>query len=108
MLIMCLGTVVAAVGQVFLKKAALADYKSKIGEYLNVRVIVGYGLFLLSTVFSTWGLRYMPLALSPAVEGFSQFITTILSHIVFKETITKKKMLGMAFIIVGTILVCLR
>lgn len=45
-IILLIGVFIGAVSQVILKKAAMQEYDSKIKEYLNVRVIFAYILFL--------------------------------------------------------------
>ena len=61
-LIMIFGELLASVSQVLLKKSSQKEYPSFIREYLNVLVIGGYGLLVLSMIvgiFCYKGLGYM-------------------------------------------------
>ena len=98
---MILAEFIASSSQMLLKKSAEKSYASVIKEYLNVFVIVGYSLLLVSMVISIFcydGLGYMG---TVVMEPISYVFVLILSRIVFKEKISKRKIVGMSLIICG-------
>ncbi len=102
--IMIIGTLISSFSQIMLKKSAQKNYPSKIKEYLNPLVIIGYGLFFCCTLISLYGLKVVPLSMSPILEASGYIFVAILSYIFFKEKLTKKQLLGM-FLIIGGIVV---
>ena len=92
---------VADISQLILKRAAVREYKSWIHSYLNVRVILAYGMFFGSTLLNLFALRKLPLSLSPMWQSMGQVFVALLSYFVLRERITRKKLLGMALIICG-------
>ena len=100
-LLMFLAELIAASSQMLLKKSATIRYSSFIREYLNAFVIVGYGLLVLSmviTIFCYEGLGYMG---TVVMEPINYILVMIMSAIIFREKITRKKLIGMFFIIAG-------
>jgi multidrug transporter EmrE-like cation transporter len=99
--LMILAELVAAISQVLLKKSAQKEYPSFIREYLNVLVIGGYGLLVLSMVigiFCYGGLGYMGVVV---MEPLGYIIVMFLSRLVFKEKFTIRKLIGMVLILGG-------
>ncbi len=91
----------ASSSHILLKKSATIKYSSFIREYLNPWVICGYGLLFLSmvlTVFCYDGLGYMGVVV---LEPINYVLVMILSRIFFKEKFTKRKLIGMGFIVLG-------
>jgi drug/metabolite transporter (DMT)-like permease len=99
--LMILAELIAATSQMLLKKSAGKEYPNFIREYLNVLVISGYGLLLLSmilTIFCYDGLGYMGVVV---MEPINYIIVMAFSRIFFKEKFTTKKIIGVLFIICG-------
>lgn len=99
--ILICSVVIAAFAQILLKKSAEKTYTSPIREYLNVYVILGYGLMFLSmfiTIMAYSGLEFTNV---PVIESLGYIVVMFLSYLFFKEKITKKKLLGMAVIMAG-------
>ena len=103
-IISILGVMIAAFSQTLLKKEAVQVHKSKLAEYINVRVIAAYILFLVSSMASMLALRYIPLSLSSILASSSYIFVTVLSYALLKERLTKRQILGMIFIISGIII----
>lgn len=99
--ILLLGTFISAVSQVILKKAAMKQYSSKIREYLNAPVIFAYALFFLTTLMCIYAYRVVPLSFGPVLESTNYIYVTIFGVLIFKEKINAKKLIALAFIIVG-------
>lgn len=100
-LLMLILETIASTSQVLLKKSAQKEYPSFIREYLNVLVIGGYGLLVLSMVISIFcysGLGYMGVVV---MEPIAYIIVMFMSRVIFKEKITPRKIAGMILIIGG-------
>ena len=96
-----LSVVIASFSQVMLKLGAGKTYSSKIREYLNVYVITGYGMLFVSmvlTIVAYSGLSYLNV---PVIEAVGYVLVPILSYFIFKEKLTKRKVLGILFILTG-------
>lgn len=99
--LLLLGTFISAVSQVILKKAAMKKYPTKAAEYLNFPVIFAYVLFVLTTFMCILAYRVVPLSFGPVLESTSYIYVTIFGVLVFKERITKKKLVALGLIVVG-------
>ena len=96
-----LSVVIASFSQVLLKKGAMRQYDSFLKEYLNPFVIIGY-IMMFGSVFLTMivyrGLNFMSV---PVLEAVGYVLVPILSYFFFREMLTKKKVVGILFILVG-------
>lgn len=103
-LLMCASVVIASFSQVMLKSGAKKEYSSAIREYLNLYVISGYGLLLISMVLPIiaykFGLDYKE---APVIEAIGPALVTVLSFFFFKEKLTKKKIIGNVLVVLGII-----
>ena len=99
--LLILAVLVSSISQIILKKSSSKSYKSIIKEYLNVYVITGYGLMVLSTVLVVLGLKGVPYKNEPIIESLGYLFVMILSNRILGEKITKKKVLGNVLILVG-------
>ena len=100
-LFMILAELIASTSQMLLKKSAEKEYPSFIREYLNVLVISGYGLLVVSmiiTIFCYDGLGYMGVVV---MEPIGYIIVMFMSRIFFKEKFTPRKLIGMVLILGG-------
>ena len=93
----------AAISQILLKKSASAVHASRIREYLNPYVILGYGgyacvLALNIFLFTRMQFRYGVLSNSLAIV-----FVMLLSRRLLNENITAKKLFGTALIVTGVI-----
>jgi multidrug transporter EmrE-like cation transporter len=97
--------IVSAFSQVLLKKSAQKKHSSVLKEYLNVNVIVGYGMMALTTVLTVFaysaGLDYKN---GPVIESFGYVLVMLLSLAFFGEKITPKKLLGNGLVVLGIII----
>lgn len=101
--ILVIALLISSFSQILLKKSAQKTYSSIIREYVNFYVICGYGMMFLSmflTIFSYSGLDFTNVQI---VEALGYVVVLILSYFFFNEKITKKKLVGMIFILGGII-----
>ena len=95
------GVFISSISQVLLKKASQQHYDSWIREYLNLRVFFAYFLFFCTTLLSIYAYKGIPLSWGPILESTGYFYITIFGIKFFHETINKKKLLALLFILCG-------
>ena len=95
---------VSCVSQTLLKKAALKEHKNFVEEYLNFPVIAAYAMFFGSTLLTMLAYKKLPLSMSPAFESSSYIFVTIFGVTIFKEKITRRKLLALALILAGILI----
>lgn len=98
-----LGTFVAAVSQIMLKKSAQKKYSNQIAEYINPLVIGGYTILLGTTFISVIALRFIPMSLAAALDSTGQIFVPVLSFLILKENINRQKLIGMVVIMIGLV-----
>jgi len=82
----------------------MEEHKNFIGEYLNVKVIVGYGLMFVGMFLNIYAYsKNVTLQNSAMMQTIGNIWVVILSWKFFSEPITKKKVLGNILIIGGII-----
>lgn len=96
-----LSVMIASFSQILLKKGAMKQYGSFIREYLNPYVMTGYA-FMFGSVFLTMivyrGMDFMNV---PVLEAIGYVLVPLLSYLFFKESLSRKKVLGIACILAG-------
>ena len=92
---------ISSVSQIMLKKSALKHYDSKIEEYLNLFVIISYGIFFISSLVTMFAYKYVPLSMGPILESSGYIFVSMLSYIFLKEKLSKRKLMGMVIILFG-------
>ena len=92
---------IASCSQIILKKSASKEYSSIIREYLNVKVIVGYGMMFISTILTIFAFKGLDYKNGPIIESLGYIFIMFLSRIFLKEKITKKKIIGNSLILLG-------
>ena len=94
---------VASCSQILLKKGAMKQYGSFLREYLNPWVIGGYLMLFASMFLNILGLRKLDYLNAPVVESLGYVLVPILSALIFKEKLTKRKLVGIGCIVAGMI-----
>ena len=101
--IMLFGTFISAISQVILKKSAGKTYENKIREYVNLPVISAYIIFVVATFLSVFAYKVVPLSMGPILEATSYIYITIFGVTIFKEKLTKRKVIALITIITGIV-----
>ena len=101
--IMLFGTFISAISHVILKKAASKTYENKIREYVNLPVISAYTIFVVATFLSVFAYKVVPLSMGPILEATSYIYITVFGVTIFKERLTKRKVVALITIIAGII-----
>ena len=94
----------SSVSQVLLKKAAQRPHQNLMSEYLDWRVILGYGLFLVCTFLTMFAYRGIPMSLGPVLETTGYLYVTIHGVTIFHEKLNRKKLIALGLIIAGIII----
>jgi multidrug transporter EmrE-like cation transporter len=101
---MFLSVVVASVSQVLLKKSTTVSRQNIIGEYLNPYVICGYGLLVVSMLLTVYAYSGMEYKNGPMIESLGNVLVLLLSYFMFKEKISRHKLIGIGLIIAGIVI----
>ncbi|WP_026509476.1 multidrug ABC transporter [Butyrivibrio sp. LC3010] len=99
--LMLFGQLLASVSQIMLKQSSLKEYHGFIRQYLNVLVIGGYGLLVVSMLVAIICYGHMPYMYVVIIEPVGYILVMFLSRMIFKEKITKNKIWGMILIMAG-------
>ena len=94
---------ISSVSQILLKKAADRTYENHIREYLNPLVIFSYGMFFCSVILTMLALKKVPLSMQPILESTGYIFVAVMGYIFLKETLSRRKLAGIALILVGII-----
>lgn len=93
---------IAALAQMLLKSSSMDSHKSFIFEYLNPKVICGYGIMVLSLFLNIYALNHGVLLKElSTIEALSYMFVPLLSFLFFKEAITWRKAGAIAVILFG-------
>ena len=99
-----LGVIVSSFSQILLKKSANRAETSFIKQYLNVRVIVAYGMFFGATLLSIFAYKVIPLTLGAILGTLEYGLVAILGHFLLKENLRARQIFGILVIIAGIII----
>lgn len=100
-IIFLISVLVSSISQILLKKSAREQYTNFLREYLNPHVIIAYGMFFISTFLTMYAYKKVPLSFGTLLEAVGYIYVPVLSYFFLEEKITRKKLLGAAFIIAG-------
>ena len=88
---------ISSVSQILLKKAADRTYEN------HPLVIFSYGMFFCSVILTMLALKKVPLSMQPILESTGYIFVAVMGYIFLKETLSRRKMAGIALILVGII-----
>ena len=100
-MILLFGVFISAVSQVILKKESMKSHESISKEYLNFRVMFAYGLFVGTTLLCILAYKVVPLSMGPVLEATSYIWITLFGVYIFKEKITKNRIIALILIVLG-------
>lgn len=96
--IFLISILIASFSQVILKIGA-----SKKNIYLNKYSIIGYSLMLISTLFTLIAYKGVKLTTGAMLQSLSFAFVSVLSVLILKEKIDKRKILAILIIVLGII-----
>ena len=100
---MLLSVVLASFSQILLKISANKTYDYWLREYLNVPVIMGYGLLFISMVLTIFAFKGLDYKMASIIDSLGYVFVMILGYLFFKEKITRNKFFGAMLIVLGVI-----
>lgn len=103
LIMLAISAFLAAVSQILLKVSAGKKHMNAIMEYVNPWVITGYFLLFATTVINLFAYKKIEYKYGAIMETLAFVFVIIFSRILFKEKITKKKLLGSVLILAGII-----
>ena len=96
------GAFITALSQILLKtQANTTGKKGFLQKFLNIRVIVSYGLLFLSLFCNQLALRRVPMAVLPCITATSFIWVFLFGFLILRERPSKRKIVGVAIILVG-------
>lgn len=101
---MIISAFITAVSQIILKKSANVKHKGIIFEYLNPLVLFSYVCYIGVLILNVFIYTKVDYRFGVIINSMSTVFVMLLSNLILKETITKKRIIG-NFIIVCGILV---
>lgn len=96
-------TLLGSAASLFLKKASSSD--GIVGTLKNINLYIGGALYLASAVVNIIVLKKMDYSIVLPLTSITYIWTMVLSYIILKETITKKKLGGVFLILIGAVCV---
>ena len=101
-LLVILGIFSCSLSQLFLKKSANLEHKSKLFEVINPLVVFSYMIFFSSLLINIWamshGLELKELAM---FESLGYVFVPLLSYLVLKEAISVRTIFAITVILFG-------
>ena len=95
--------IIASASQVVLKKKASSAPKNFFRKFLNGPVILSYLLLFLSMTLNSLALREMEMSVLPCITATSFLWIMVLSAIFLGEKPTRRKVIGVAMILIGVL-----
>lgn len=97
----------AALGNLFFKKAALSGKKTLIQKMFSIPFILGGMLFVICPVISSYCARYLDFSILYAMTALNFVFILLLSRVFLAEKLDKYKLSGVGFIIIGILVIVL-
>ena len=101
MLLVLAASVIGSFGAVFLKFGAMHLELTVMGMVRNWRLAVGIVLYLMSSAFFMAGIKNGELTILYPMVSISYIWTMIWSRLIFKEPVTRYKVMGLGLITAG-------
>jgi len=108
--LLVIGAALSSVSQVVLKRGAdreipsgLTRRQSLLAQYLNVPVVLGYGLLLISMGLAIIALAKVDLKYAAIIEALGYAMVMILSRVFLHEPMTRRKIVGNLVIMAGVL-----
>ena len=96
-------SVLAAFSQILMKVSANRKHKNMVREYVNPYLATAYALAVISLFMTNVALTSLDLKFSPVFQAVKYICIWVLGMLLFREHISKRRMLGITVIILGII-----
>ncbi|WP_353938921.1 EamA family transporter [uncultured Bacteroides sp.] len=101
--IIILMTFLGALASTFLKKASANE--SLKNTILSYNLYIGGGLYIICALLNIYVLKFLPYSVVLPLTSITYIWTLLLARICFKERISLRKVIGIAIIFIGSILI---
>ncbi len=98
---MLVSAFITAGSQIMLKVSANKEYKHIIFEYLNPSVIISYTGYVLVLIINVIIYTRIDYRFGVVINSLATVLIMLMSKLILKETLTKKKLIGNILIILG-------
>lgn len=99
-----ISVLIGSVAQMLLKSSSNTEHRSLLFEYLNWKVIGGYGLMFVSLFVNIFAMSRGVLVKEVSIiESLSYLFVPTLAFFFFNEKINKQKVIAIAVIMVGVV-----
>ena len=95
----------AALGNLFFKKAALSGKKTLLAKMFSIQFVLGGILFVACPVISSFCARYLDFSILYSMTALNFVFILLLSKLFLSEKIDKYKITGVGLIIVGILVI---
>lgn len=98
-----LAVFISTAGQILLKRQAnnTVGKKGFIWKFLNLRVIVAYFFLFLALAMNQVAVKQVPISVLPCITSTSFIWIFLFGFLILREKPTKKKIIGVALILIG-------
>lgn len=103
-ILMIISALITAFSQIILKKSADRKYKSIVFEYLNPYVLFSYVCYVGVLALNVFIYTKVDYRFGIVINSMSTVLVMILSNIILKETVTRKRIIGNAIIFCGILI----
>ncbi len=100
-ILMILSAFVTAFSQIILKKSANRKHRNVVFEYLNPYVLFSYTCYVGVLVLNVFIYTRIDYRFGVVINSLSTVFVMLLSRMILKESITKKRIIGNAIIVCG-------
>ena len=98
-----LGAVLGASGQVFLKLGATGAYS--LGQFVNIRIVVGLLLYAFGTALWIWSLSKVPLSVAYGFTALTFVLVFTASAVIVGERVGGQTLVGLLAVLLGFLLI---
>ncbi len=103
-LIVIVSGLLSSFSQILLKKSSNIERDSKLKEYLNPYVIVGYGITVFCMFLMVFAYKGLPYKVGVILESLAYFYIMIMGRVFLKEKLTLKKIIGNIIVVSGVLI----
>ncbi len=100
-ILMILSAFVTAFSQIILKKSANKKHRNVVFEYLNPYVLFSYACYVGVLVLNVFIYTRIDYRFGVVISSMSTVFVMLLSRMILKEPITRKRVIGNAIIVCG-------
>ncbi len=104
-LIYLMGVLASSAAQIILKKEAVKEHTTLVAQYLNLRVIIGYGIIFGCTILTLLAYRGgLPVSWGNVLESCGYVFVTIFGVTLLHEKLSREKLGALVVIMAGIIM----